>query len=390
MRTNQTKPRRVLVVVANPLGGVRTYLLYNCRRLAESNYAFTFLAPAGEAFDAFKNDVKSLPGVECIGVPVRGRRYFLWPTIRRCLRTRRFSLVHSQGLRSGTETAFANLGLGLSHVITLHDVIVPRNDVPGRLKWLKKRVIGRLASRADAIVPVSQDCAENHLSHFSELKRGRCRIQVILNGVDVQQITRVGDAVDRKALRKKLRFADDVTILGFFGRFMPQKGFLLLLQALRELIRSGHGDRVRLVAAKDPHGYRGEYIREVAQDPLLSTIVRFIAPVTEIATVLPQIDILVTPSLWEACPLLPMEAMILGIPVVGSDAIGLREVLRDTPSLAPPAGDSQALASAILEATDASHRQLAERYVNTARTEFDVTRSVQSLLLLFDELLRPK
>ena len=379
--------RRVLSVVANPLGGVRTYLLYNYRRLMDAGYAFTFLAPDGEAFEMFKSDVQAWPGVECIGVSL-GRHSTLWSSIRGCLRTRRFSLVHSQGLRSGTETAFANLGIGVSHVMTLHDVLVPQNDVPGRLKWLKKRVIGRFTRGIDAIIPVSHDCAANHLSHFPKWRHGRCRVQVIMNGIEVERIVRAAGTVDRDGLRRELGLSREITLLGFFGRFMPQKGFLVLLQALRELVRLGHGERVCLVATKDPHGYRGEYIREVERDRVLSRIVRFIEPVPEIAALLPQIDVLVMPSLWEACGLLAMEAMCAGVPVVGSDCLGLREVLRDTPSMAPRAEDPLALATALCRSLESSWRESAASYAEAARARFGVQKPAEELLGLFERCAR--
>ena len=53
--------------------------------------------------------------------------------------------------------------------------------------------------------------------------------------------------------------------------------------------------------------------------------------------------LLAVPSLWEALPLLPMEAMVAGVPVLGTDCIGLREVLRDTPSRVVRAGEVGAL-----------------------------------------------
>jgi glycosyltransferase involved in cell wall biosynthesis len=373
-------------VASNPLGGIRSYLLNNGPYLMDAGYCFTFLSPKGEAFAAFKSDTQFWPRVEWLDVPVRNRRFVLWPSVRRALRTKRFSLIHSQGLRAGVEVAFADLIARVPHVITLHDVIVPQNDVPGRMKWLKKRITGFLTSRADVILPVSHDCAENHLRHFPAWKRGCCRVDAILNGVDVDRLKRVAKSVDRNAMRRELGFDDQVTILGFFGRFMPQKGFFVLLDALRELARRGFADRVRLVATKDPYGYRAEYMRKVERDDLLKRMVRFIEPVPDIATLLPQIDVLIMPSLWEACPLLPMEAMVLGIPVVGSDAIGLREVLQDTPSIAPPSGDAAALAEALIQTVTFPCVEAARRFVLAAQNRFDVCLAGSALVGLYQSL----
>ena len=379
------KNPRILVAVTHPLGGIRTYLMSNVPYLVEAGYSFTFLAPEGEALEQFKKDTKDWRDAEIIGVPVRNGKFRLCPSVRLALRTRRFSLVHSQGLRAGVEVALANLGVGVPHAITLHDVIVPQNDVPGRLKWLKKRVSGWLTRRADAIIAVSEDCAQNHFQHFPEWNAGPCRIEVILNGVNVDQLRNVAAKADRNALRADLGFPADATILGFFGRFMPQKGFLVLLDALRELAQRGCADRVRLVAIKDPHGYRGEYMREVERDSTLAKMVCFIEPVSNIAVLLPQIDVLVMPSLWEAYGLLAAEAMTLGVQVVGSDAIGLREVLRGTPSLAPRAGDAGSLADALHKAILSPWNAEAAAYQAAAGRYFDIAESASRLRRVLEE-----
>ena len=59
--------------------------------------------------------------------------------------------------------------------------------------------------------------------------------------------------------------------------------------------------------------------------------------------VLAELDLLVVPSLWEASSVVSMEAMAAGVPVLGTDCIGLREVLRGTPSRVVRAGDPAAL-----------------------------------------------
>ncbi|TSA39781.1 glycosyltransferase family 1 protein [archaeon] len=381
------KEKRILVVVANPLGGIRSYLLYNARRLLESGYVFTFLSPEGEAFDSFKNDVASWPGVELLGVPVRGRRFSFWPSVRRAIRSGRFSLIHSQGLRAGVEVAFANYLRGIPHVITLHDTRHD-NDFKGRFRWIKRYLAGRLSARAHVIIAVSNDCAQNHLAFFPEWRRSHCKIDVIYNGVDVERLTAAAKLRSHKTLRAEFGWADEIRILGYFGRFMPEKGFSVLLDALRELAHQGCADRVRLVAAKDPYGYGREYMHEVAQDDVLSPMVRFIDPVSEIASILPQVDVVVVPSLREAYGLVAAEAMVLGVPVVGSNAIGLREVLSGTPSLSPPAGDARALALALEQAVCSRSKQQAEAYATEACSRFDNRVAAQKLLGLYEALSR--
>jgi len=285
------------------------------------------------------------------------------------------------------EAALANYFQKVSHIITLHDTRQEK-DFKGKFGRLKKHLAGYLSSRADAIIAVSQDCAQNHLDFFPLWKRARCNVKVIYNGVDVERLTTAAKSFDQNTLRTQFGWSGEIRILGYFGRLMPEKGFLVLLDALRELARRGHADHIRLIATKDPYGYRGEYMREVERDEVLSRMVRFIDPVPDIAAVLPQIDVLVMPSLREACPLLPMEAIVLGVPVVGSDAIGLREVLKDTPSLAPQAENVAMLASSILEAATMHRKELAKCYTSDAYTRFNNLHLAEKLVQVYSNMAR--
>jgi len=362
-------------------------MLYNFKPLCDAGFRFTFLAPEGKAFETFQDDLTDWPEVEFIAVPTKNRKFSIWRSVNQALKTKRYSLIHSQGLRAGTEAAIGNYFHNVPHLITLHDMIVPQNDVPGKFKWFKKKVCEFFTRRATAIIPVSNDCAKNHLEHFPGWKKGPCRIEVISNGVNVKGLIESREKFRQgttAGIREELGLANDVVLGGFFGRFMPQKGFKYLLEALSELSRKGYNDRFRLIASKDNHGYRNETIRSVAERPEVAPMVHFIEPVADIAPLLSQMDVLVMPSLWEACPILPMEAMVLGVPVIGSDAIGLREVLRDTPSVMPPQENAAALAEAIAKFIDEPFTERAKAFEVEAQRRFNVNIAAEKLLNLYE------
>lgn len=378
--------KRVLVVAKNPLGGIRTYMLTNCRFLLKKGYRFTFVSPQGTAFESFKTCVAEWPAVECIDAPENNRWGAFSRRIQQVIRDVRPALIHSQGLRAATEVALGNLFTRIPHIVTLHDVIVPGNDIPGKYKWLKKRIIGGITRRVNVVVPVSEDCARNHLDIFSEWSKGPCRVEVICNGVDVAHILATKEG-PYQSIREQLSFAEDHVLFGFFGRFMPQKGLDDLLDALRYLDRLGYGNTFHLLVTKDPHGYRNEYLEYVRKDPVLARLVRFVEPVDEIAGLLSQMDSLVMPSLWEACPLLPAEAMVLGVPVIGSDALGLREVLAGTPSRVIPVGDILALVHEMVKVLKSPRCEEARHFIPEAIQRFDNRLAGEKLLQLYDALL---
>ncbi len=302
-------------------------------------------------------------------------------------RGKEFSLIHAQGLRAGTEAALANIGHRVPLLITLHDVIVPQNDVPGRFKWLKKRLCGTLTRRATVIIPVSGDCETNHMEQFPEWKKGPCRIEPIVNGIDVDGLLGSRKRSERD-WRSELGLAADCVLGGFFGRFMPQKGFLPLLEALRGLHREGLAGRFHLIATRDDYGMRGEYVGEVLRNPELAEMITFVPPVADIAPLLTRIDVLCMPSLWEACGLLAMEAMVLGVPVLGSDCLGLREVLRGTPALVATAGDADSIFRNLRRFLEnpAPFQRSARDYAPRARERFDMRPAVARLGNLYESI----
>lgn len=65
---------------------------------------------------------------------------------------------------------------------------------------------------------------------------------------------------------------------------------------------------------------------------------RLLGPRPDIAALLPAYDALVLPSVREGCPLVAVEAFAAGIPVVGHDVPGVRDVLADPALGAAPRG----------------------------------------------------
>jgi glycosyltransferase involved in cell wall biosynthesis len=384
-RIDQADCRRILTVMRWPVGGIRTYIIDNYRELSEAGYHFTIVGPADETFRRFQDDLRDWPNVEFVEAPIVGKNCRLRSTVWRQLRTRRFCAVHSQGLTAGASAAFANRRMQVPHVITSHGVIQP-DDFPGLLGHLKRWALTRLLRQATALVAVSHDALQNHLDFLPGLDRGRCRLLTIVNGIDVERLSRNGCRA-QPSLRQRLELADDVFLIGFLGRFMAEKGFLVLLDALDRLARKPSPRPFHLVAVGSDD-YVREYREETERRPNLAGRITFMDVVPDVAPILRELDLLVMPSLWEACGLLAMEAMCLGVPVLGSNCIGLREVLRGSPSRQVETGNSGALAEGIARAMMNPWTDEARRYVPDARKRFDIRDAAQQLLELFDVALR--
>lgn len=380
--SDDARTSRVLAVVRWPVGGIRTYVRYNYPTLAAAGYRFTFVGPDDGGFRGFADEFAAWNGAEFVAVPVRHPRCRLWPTVRRLLREDRFDLVHSHGMIAACHAAAANWGRRVPHVVTSHDVIRPCQTagVKGRAKlWLLEQFL----SRANAVVAVSDDVRDNLLESLPRLRTSSCRVESILNGIDTAHFS--ADGQHDGWLRRQLDVADDVYLIGFLGRFMEQKGFLPLLDALQRLADSGPTRPYRVVAVGSGDCEQ-RYHAEVERRGL-APLFCFLDFIPDVAPVLRQLDLLVMPSLWEAGPILPMEAMCVGLPVLGSGCIGLREVLRGSPSRMVPAGDANAWCRALRQALAEPWTEAARAYIPEARRRFDVLPAAAQLRELFDDLL---
>lgn len=134
----------------------------------------------------------------------------------------------------------------------------------------------------------------------------------------------------------------------FVGRLRIRKGVEVLLEALREL-RDRNPRAVLRIAGNGEHRARLEW--KTAELGLESTV-SFLGTcgAARVRTLLRGAAALVVPSIYEGMPLVVLEAMAAGVPVVASRVSGIPEVVVDgeTGWLVPPE-DPVALARALGE-----------------------------------------
>jgi glycosyltransferase involved in cell wall biosynthesis len=292
----------------------------------------------------------------------------------------RYDLVHSHGFTSGVCAVLSAVASRTPHLMTSHDVINENQFVGGTGK-VKKQVIGQLFNLIDAIQSVSREAQLNLLEHFPALGRRDGKCIVIPNGIEIDRFV---SAIPRD-LRGEVGEGRDVFLIGFLGRFMAQKGFRYLVDAI-ELLRA-RDDLVKqpLVLTFGEGAFIREEKKAVKERDLADSF-RFLPFTSNVAGTIKGLDVVVIPSLWEACPLLPMEALVAGVPVIGSDCIGLREVLRGTPAILVPQADATALAQALAQEMEKSSRESFLSFRATAAERFDVRKTTRSILNLYERM----
>ncbi len=207
--------------------------------------------------------------------------------------------------------------------------------------------IGRWCDRrlaAAAVNAVSSAAA----AEFDRYRRDRGApppadsVAVVYNGVDLPARPPAG-APRRPGLRRVI----------FAGRFEPQKGTDVLCAALAA-VRLPDATRGELVFVGD--GAQSDQVDALVRRGPAPWTVRRQAPVADLPGLLTEFDLLVMPSRFEGLGLVAVEATLCGLPLVATDAPGLREALpADYPWRCPPA-DTAGLAAALTTALAATDR----------------------------------
>lgn len=365
---------RVLLVVRWPVGGIRTFIKYVYCRFPSDLYSFTIVTPDLPEVDALVADMK-----ESDVSFVRLRKPSCWAIARETfsqLATGSYDIVHSHGFTSGTCAALPALLLQKPHIMTSHDVLNAA-QFTGARGAIRKCALMFLLRAARFVHSVSCDAQGNLESAFPFLN-GRDKSVVIRNGIDTTMVVRAGAA----DLRKELGLDPDVLLLGFFGRFMAQKGFKCLVDAVEQVKRQPLSKPLR-VACFGSGGFVREERQKLEARGLAEDFV-FLPFIPNIASTIKALDAVVVPSLWEACPLLPMEVLVAGVPLISSSCIGLREVVRGTPAITFTPGSSSELAEKIDLLTRSDCAPAFRSFVDTAVHLFDVEAQVTLMRALYD------
>lgn len=377
---------KVLIVCQWPLGGIRTYLKYVYSLFPRDEFAVTILANPVTDQKSFVEDMTAA-GIKVVWAKpvllIKGT-LSLWTLA--LLARGRYDLIHSQGFISAVHVAVVNLLFRIPHVLTIHGVVEDKY-FKGRLGWLKHRLLYLLLRNVTVFHGVGKDILEHFKRAFPGLQKGKARWVVITNGIRPERFLAKNDDAPRQ-LRTRLGVNRETAIFGFFGRFMPQKGFNYIIEAVARIKKKSpqHGNLV--VLAVGSGDFEREYRQEVKAAGLEETFI-FHPFDPQVVDFIKGCDAVLMPSNWEAYPILTSEVFCCGIPLIASDCIGLREATRHTPALVVPAGDAVALAEKmVMVMTSSAVRQAHQTFRVEAAERFDVKHSAEKLLGLFREVLR--
>jgi glycosyltransferase involved in cell wall biosynthesis len=240
-------------------------------------------------------------------------------------------LIHTHTVRGSLIGSIAAALTGLPMVHHIHSP-TSRNTANG---WTNRfnTLVERVSLMRGVLIPVSDSLAQ----------------YLVLQGYAASRISTVHNGVPVGELRSPSPECGRPLTLGMVALFRPRKGIEVLLHAMARLVEQGQQVRLRAVGTFECREYE-EHVLALAAKLGVSGCVEWRGFQRNVLDELAQVHVLVVPSLFgEGLPMVILEAMAVGLPVVAAEVEGIPEAIRDGQegSLVPP-GDPQALATALL------------------------------------------
>ncbi len=222
------------------------------------------------------------------------------------------------------------------------------------------------------------------------------KIRIIPNGVNTAKFAEIKLKSDKTAVRRKYGLSEDRILILTVGRYHPKKGF----DSIPEIARILSGKNISFdwaVVGKDCEQLTVKFpdcqklgIRTIESFAKSGGDV-FSLPSAELIELYCAADIFVLPTLIETFGMVLVEAMAAGLPIVTTDAPGVRDVIdHGINGLKVPVGNPVAVADTVcslIKDPDLSGR-LSENSIRQAKECYDWETVTGKYIVLYEEILK--
>ncbi len=266
-------------------------------------------------------------------------------------------------------------------VLTQHNTFIKYDNAFDKIERLNDLAVGKeTLKEADKIITVSNATKDYVLS----LGANPNKIKVMYNGVDLQRFRPL--AGKREEMRRKLGIPQNATVALTVRRLVYKNGIDTLIECANIAVKK-NSKIIFLSVGKGPDL---DSVQMRAQELGIENnfkLTGFVADV-DLPLYYNAADFFVLPSKsGEGLPLVALEAMACGLPVIATNVGGISEILMDKWGKLVPPNQPELLAKAVLEfaGTDFSSRKIELRSVMEEKFSWD--NNVERLIEIYEELI---
>jgi glycosyltransferase involved in cell wall biosynthesis len=292
------------------------------------------------------------------------------------IRTRRIDVVSAQHFMPAIYAYYGSRIAGKALVFTAHSRW-EIEDTP--VKW---RIAGRYLLRGmAATIGVAPDVSNAIQAVFGTRLSQTVTIE---NGVDLELFT---CKKDLGGLRSSLGLVEGEMVVGIVANLKKVKNHLFLLEAFSKIASENSLVKLLIIG----RGFPGESdnteseLRAFAKDRNLEGRVLFLGFRPDVAELLCIMDVFCLTSLREGLPIGLIEAMAAGLPVIGTNVEGIRDVIdQGVNGLLVETGEVEALGAAV--ATLLADPRLRQRLGKAAREKAVKRYSLERCVREYEQL----
>ena len=304
-KLNNPKIRLMIITHDLAIGGLQQVVVNICRTINRDKFDVSVLCL--RALGEFVPEVEKL-GIKVFFLPQKkGTDYFSFFKVAKILKQEKIDVIHTHNTQPFIDGTIGALMSGVRTIVhTDHGRQFPDKRRYMFAEWLMSHFVYK-------VVGVSDHTSQNLIKYE---KISRKKIMTIPNGIDGAKYNIV---INKDQKKKEIGIKGNGPIIGLGVRLTEQKGITYLLQAMPKVIEVF--PEITLIVAGD--GPLENSLKQEAVNLGVDKNVLFVGPRLDMPELLKLFDLYVLPSLWEGLPMVILEAIAAGCPIIATDVGGI-------------------------------------------------------------------
>jgi glycosyltransferase involved in cell wall biosynthesis len=316
-----------------------------------------------------------------LGIPYSVPQVNSFKTFIECVKENDLIHVHGHPYLSSLIAAKAAKLYGKPLILTQHNTFIEYGNLWDNVEKLNDIIVGRQTLRwADRIIAVSNATKR----YVTSLGADTARTSVLHNGVDVNRFKPLKPL--RTEMRKKLGIPNGTTVVLTVRRLVYKNGIDTLIESAASAVKQNP----KLLFLSVGTGPDLQQVKAKAEQLGISSSFRLMGFVSdaELPAYYNAADLFALPSKsGEGLPLVALEAMACGLPVIATDVGGIKEIMPEGYGKLIPPDTPEQMAEAVVEFSARDLSELRKKLRAMIEKKFSWEKNVESLMRIYEQLI---